>query len=120
MFIREKKNRSGTISIQIINKARGRYKLVKTVGCATERHEIDRLKLKAKQVMEELKNQPSLFASADDQLVEQAFSTLSNSHIQAVGPELIFGKIYDYIGLGVIREPLFRHLVVSRLAFPLS
>lgn len=52
--------------------------------------------------------------------MEQAFSSPSNSHIRTVGPELIFGKIYDHIGFGAIDEPLFRHLVVSRLAFPLS
>ena len=120
MFIREKKNSSGSISIQIISKHRGRYKVVETIGCATERHEIARLKLQARQAMKDLQLQPSLFASADDQLVEQAFSSLSNSHIRTVGPELIFGKIYDHIGFGAIDEPLFRHLVVSRLAFPLS
>jgi transposase len=35
-------------------------------------------------------------------------------------PELIFGKIYDKIGFNQIDEELFRHLVISRLAFPLS
>lgn len=120
MFIREKKNRSGSVSIQIISKVRGKYKVVKTIGCATERHKIDQLKLQAKQQMEERQHQPSLFASSDDQLVEQAFSSLSNSHIRTVGPELIFGKIYDHLGFGAIGEPLFRHLVIARLAFPLS
>jgi histidyl-tRNA synthetase len=33
---------------------------------------------------------------------------------------LIFGKIYDKIGFNEIDEELFRHLVISRLAFPLS
>jgi transposase len=33
---------------------------------------------------------------------------------------LIFGRIYDYIGLNAIKEELFRHLVIARLAFPLS
>lgn len=120
MFIREKKNPSGSISIQIISKHKSRYKVVKTIGCATEQHKIDQLKFQARQQMEELARQPSLFASADDQLVEQAFSSLSNSHIRTVGPELIFGKIYDYIGFGTINGPLFRHLVIARLAFPLS
>jgi transposase len=45
---------------------------------------------------------------------------LFNTNIRTVGPELIFGRIYDYIGFGSIREDLFRHLVISRLAFPLS
>jgi len=33
---------------------------------------------------------------------------------------LIFGRIYDYTGFGCIGEELFRHLVISRLTFPLS
>ncbi|MFZ2792132.1 MAG: transposase, partial [Bacteroidales bacterium] len=45
---------------------------------------------------------------------------LSNSNIQTVGPEIIFGKIYDHIGFNKIGEDLFRHLVISRIAFPLS
>jgi hypothetical protein len=48
MFIREKKNRSGIVSIQIISKCRGRYKVAKTIGCATEQHKIDQLKLQAR------------------------------------------------------------------------
>jgi len=52
--------------------------------------------------------------------VESAFSALENASIRTVGPELIFGKIYDKIGFGAIKEPLFRHLVIARLAFPLS
>ena len=33
---------------------------------------------------------------------------------------MIFGKIYDSIGFNEIQEELFRHLVLARLAFPLS
>jgi transposase len=120
MFIREVKNRSGSISIQIISKRDGQYKVIKTMGCGVERHEIDRLKLLAKQEIEKLQKQTFLFLSSEDELVERIFDTLQNSSIQTVGPELIFGKIYDYIGFNVIEEPLFRHLVISRLAFPLS
>ena len=64
--------------------------------------------------------QSKLFVSAKDITIEDVFSTLSNSSIRTVGPELIFGKIYDYIGFNQIQEELFRHLVISRLAFPLS
>jgi len=120
MFIRENKNRSGSVSIQIISKCHGRYSLIKTVGCATQRHEIDRLKILARQDIERLLSQAKLFKSEQDELIEGAFSALSNSGIRTIGPELIFGRIYDYIGFGSIREVLFRHLVISRLAFPLS
>jgi len=120
MFIREVKNRSGNISIQIINKAFGKYKVVKTIGCGAERHEIDRLKLLARQEIDRIERQPLLFTSENDELIDEAISSLSNSSISTVGPELIFGRIYDYIGFGRIKEELFRHLVISRLAFPLS
>jgi transposase len=37
-----------------------------------------------------------------------------------IGPELILGKIFDQIGFNKITDQLFRHLVISRLVFPLS
>ena len=67
-----------------------------------------------------MSNQPKLFVSENDTIVEQVFSSLSNASIKTVGPELVFGIIYDNIGFGVIKEDLFRHLVIARLAFPLS
>jgi len=39
MFVRKKKNKSGTLSIQIISKTRGKYKVIKTVGCAKTKRE---------------------------------------------------------------------------------
>jgi len=94
---------------------------MKTVGCGTYRHEIEYLKKLARQDIERLQgNQQKLFKSENDELIEGAFSSLSNSCISTVGPELIFGRIYDFIGFGRIGEELFRHLVISRLAFPLS
>ena len=94
--------------------------MLKTVGCATHCHEIEHLKIVAQQEIEHLQAQPKLFRSDKDEMMEEVFSSLSNSNISTVGPELIFGRIYDHIGFGRIKEELFRHLVISRLAFPLS
>jgi transposase len=121
MFIRELKNRSGSISIQIISKYKGTYKLIKTVGCATDVREIERLKDQAREQMYELSGcSNSLFPCEKDEIVEKTMQSLSNSSIRTVGPELVFGRIYDFIGFGSIKEELFRHLVISRLSFPLS
>ncbi|WP_372946929.1 IS1634 family transposase [Mariniphaga sp.] len=120
MYVRELKNRSGSISIQIISKARGRYKVVKSLGSAITRQKIERLRRLAQQEIERLSEPLTLFSSPDDVLVEKVFESLDNSSIQTVGPELVFGKIFDYIGFNQVGEELFRHLVVSRLAFPLS
>ena len=120
MYIRKLRNRSGSVSVQVIQKVRGRYKVVKTIGCATEQHMIEQLESQARGVIEELSCQRQLFGFDTDQAVEDAFSALANVSIRTVSPELIFGRIYDKIGFGAVGEPLFRHLVIARLAFPLS
>ena len=120
MFIREVKNRSGSVSIQIISKSSGKYKVVRTVGCATTRQEIDDLKIKAKQELEKIRRQPSLFTSSLDEKIIGAIALLRNADIKTVGPELIFGKIYDSIGFPSLNEPMFKNIVIARLAFPLS
>jgi transposase len=120
MFIRKKPNTSGSQSVQVIQKLNGRYKVIKTIGSATTRQEIERLVDLAHQEIERLCGQPKLFISPSDEAVERAFAVLNNASIRTLGPEIIFGRIYDYIGFGAIEESLFRHLVIARLAFPLS
>ena len=121
MFIRKKPNSSGSQSVQVIQKINGRYKVVKTIGSATTQQELDKLENLAKQEISKLGGNPQrLFGFESDEIIEQAFSVLNNASIRTLGPEIIFGKIYDYIGFGSIKEEFFRHLVIARLAFPLS
>jgi transposase len=120
MYIRTKLNPSGSTSIQIISKSSGKYKVIKTIGCATTQHQIQNLKLIAKQELEKLSQQTKLFISDNDVIIDQAYSSLSNSNIRTLGPEIVFGRIYDSIGFNTISEDIFRHLVIARLAFPLS
>ena len=120
MFVRKLKNRSGSISVQIISKERGKYKVVETVGSSNNEQEIQNLTFLAKQKIGRLNAQSKLFISESDTIVEQVFEALGNASIRTVGPEIIFGRIYDGIGFNTIKEELFRHLVIARLAFPLS
>lgn len=120
MFLRKLKNRSGSISIQIISKSTGKYKVIKTIGCSNNEQDTLKLIYLGKQEIERLSNQPKLFISENDTIVEQVFSALNNASIKTVGPEIIYGKIYNYIGFNALKEELFRHLVIARLAFPLS
>ena len=120
MFVRKKKNSSGSQSVQVIQKVNGTYKVVKTIGSATSQHEVEKLVHLAKQEIEKRCGQPKLFVFESDAAIDKAYAALSNTNIRTLGPEIIFGKIYDYIGFNKINESLFRHLVISRLAFPLS
>ena len=120
MFVRKKINSSGSTSVQIIVKTRGKYKVVKTIGCSSNEQELQKLLYLGKQEIERLDGQSGLFVSEQDTVVENVFSAIGNSSIRTVGPELVFGKIYDSIGFSLLQEELFRHLVIARLAFPLS
>lgn len=120
MFIRKKKNVSGSISVQLISKSNSKYKVYKTIGSSKNLQEVETLYFLAKQELERISFQPKLFVSENDSIVEQVFSSLQNASIKTIGPELVFGKIYDHIGFNSIKEDLFRHLVIARLAFPLS
>lgn len=120
MFVRKLKNRSGSLSVQVIQKVRGKYKVVKTIGCATTQRKVEYLCNLAKQEIDKLESQPKLFETDQDETVDKVFASLQNASIRTVGPEIIFGKIYDHIGFGAIAQKIFRHLVISRIAFPLS
>ena len=120
MYVRTKKNRSGSTSVQVIQKINGRYKVHKTIGCATTQQDIQKLVEFGKQEIESISAQLKLFSSESDLAFEQVVASISNTDIRTVGPEIIFGKIYDSIGFNQINEELFRHLVIARLAFPLS
>lgn len=120
MFVRKKKNKSGSISIQIISKTQGRYKVVKSLGSSTDPTILLGLELKAKQEIQRLESNSSLFMFEKDVLIESFLSEVQNGQIRTIGPELVFGKVFDFIGFKAINEPLFRHLVIARLAYPLS
>jgi transposase len=120
VFLRQLKNRSGSISVQIISKSTGKYKVVKTIGCAHSEQELKKLIYLGNQELDRLSNQQKIFVSKQDTIIENVFSELSNASIRTVGPELVFGKIYDHIEFNKLEEDLFRHLVIARLAFPLS
>ncbi len=120
MFIRQKNNKSGTVSIQIIDRSRGRYKVVKTFGCSMDPLELDRLLTHANAEMLRL-SQPLNFnfdPGTGHALASLAFPDAAQ--IRLAGPELVFGKLYDVVGFGSIKDELFRHLVLSRICYPLS
>jgi transposase len=120
MFIRKKPNKSGSFSVQIISKIKGINKVVKTIGSSRTKEGVDLLLSQASQELNNISKQTSLFLSEDDWKIENFLNTLDNANVSVIGPELVFGKIYDKIGFNAIKEDLFRHLVIARLAFPLS
>jgi transposase len=113
MFVRKKKNRSGSISIQIIKKINRCNKVIKTIGSSSDPDEINRLFQKG------LYELPRLFGTTlFDDIIQPEISQLSNDNIRVVGPELVFGKIFHHIGFSVIKDSLFKDLCISRITHP--
>lgn len=115
MFIRKKKNQSGSVSIQIIQKQQGKYIVIKTLGASREEEEIDRLYKQAQESIPRLFNQITLY---DDSPNLPRVDELSNDDIRVIGPELVFGRIFNHIGFGQIPDQLFKDLVISRITHP--
>jgi transposase len=119
MFIRKNKNRSGSVSIQIITKTYNRYKVIATVGCARTMQEEEVLLYQARTEIERLQGLQSLFVEHDDTIVDSFVDSLCQDNLQIIGTELILGKIYDQIGYPTSEGlDIFRNLVLCRLVYP--
>lgn len=120
MFIRQKNNQSGTVSIQIIDKSRGSYKVIKTIGSSSDPIELDRLYALAKTELLHLVPQLDINFNIDkeQELVDLFYKSIDK--IRLVGPELVLGKLFDEVGFNNIKDELFRHLVITRLCYPVS
>jgi transposase len=121
MFVRKKHNKSGSFSVQVIDKSNG-YHVVKTIGAACDPAEVSRLVELGKAFIVRQSNQYSLFPrdEHDNAVVLEFVRSLNNNSIRTIGPELIFGRLFNEIGFGVIPEQLFRDIVVARLVYPSS
>lgn len=119
MFVRRKRNSSGTFSVQIIQKVNRINKVVKTLGSSADEDKLDILERQAKLEIERLQGQAFLFSKERDKSLTSILSEVSNNEIELVGPDRILGKIYESIGyesLGI--DELSRDLVMSRLVYP--
>lgn len=88
------------------------------MGVGRTEQELSRLTLKAHALLKQHQGELELFIDEEESQYESILSNLSNNQIQVVGPELIYGRLFDKIGYNQISEELFRHLVLARLYNP--
>ena len=121
MFVRRKNNPSGSISITVVDKSRGRYDVVRSFGTVKTAAEADLLENKAREWVREQEGDPeTLFDQMDEEQLRAYAATLQDGRIELAGPELLYGELFDRLQLGNGRYPLFRHLVIDRLADPVN
>ena len=118
MFIRRKRNKSGSVSIYILEKKGGKQVLIKSVGSSSDDSEILALEAKARKEISNITRQEALEFeySTDEHHIENLKKSISK--VRIVGTELVLNKLFDEVGFNKIPEALFRHLVLSRIIYP--
>jgi transposase len=124
MFIRKKKNRSGTTSVIVVDKHGGKFKELHTVGIAYASDEIDKLCAQGNQWIKDHIGQLTLdFEEHDQKVAELAAVESMLDNIDSIllnGAKLIIDKVYNNIGFDQIPDEVLRHLVTARLCQPMS
>ena len=121
MFIRRRKNKSGTTSVVVVDKSSGKFRELKTIGVASDDAEIEVLERKAREWMGHYTGQMALDFSDTERVRSEYRNMLSNVDRTLLNmPQTILNSIYDRIGFNSIDDVILRHLVVARVCQPMS
>ena len=121
MFIRKKKNPSGVISIQIIDKSLGKYKVIRTIGSSSDEFEIESLYNQGKKWIAVQTGGQDMFTLVEQQREEKQVTDYLLSNIKNIllnGPQLILDRVFKLVGFDVIDDEILKHLVTARLCQP--
>ena len=115
MYVRKKHNRSGTTSVAVVSKAKGKYKEIKSFGSSLSEEDIDSLCNKAAAWIRSFVGQQELdFDDRCGKEVEDAKRFLNNiDNILINGTQLLLGQVYDSIGFNSIPDEILRHLAIA-------
>lgn len=118
MFVRQKKNKSGLVSVQVIDKSTGKYKVAATIGSSTDKIKINLLVNEAALWIKKHSGVVEIDFDKTDQLLEDLLTNIKE--IKVIGIDLILGKLFTEIGFDAITDELFKKLVIARLCYPSS
>lgn len=121
MFIRKKKNRSGTTSVIVVDKSNGRYRELKTIGISSSTDEIAKLEIIGKQWINQYTGQQSFDFDGKSKAIQEVSSILSQVERTLHNmPQVIINYVYTSIGFNAIEDHILQHLVTARICQPQS
>ena len=132
MFVRKKRNRSGTTSVSVVFKNSGRFKEVHHLGTSSDPDEIRRMYNEGREWIAKYGGQQQIDfdekwrrersdAEANARAIAGFRSALS--HVERTtldAPQAILGRVYDRIGFNAIGDEILRHLAIARVCQPMS
>lgn len=127
MFVRRKKNRSGSTSVVVADKSSSRFTELHVIGVGTTEDEISQLVNEGKNWIAHYGGQQTISFPDDEceklrreenSMTEYIVSNIISTSLNS--PQRIINKVYDKIGFNIIQDEELRHLVVSRICSPMS
>ena len=123
MFLRKKKNKSGSTSVVVVDKSSGKPVELKTIGISSDEKKISDLYDLGKKWILDNHGHPDMFAAyekerEEKEVVERLLSNVEN--ILLNGTKLILDRVFELVGFDAIKDDIFRALVVARICQPLS
>ena len=120
MYVRRKKNRSGSISVVVVSKSSGKYKEIKCFGTAVSGEDTESLCAAAQMWIDTYGGQQALdFDDRKGRELEETERVINNLDAVLInGTQLLLDRIYDDIGFNRIPDEVLRHLVIARVSQP--
>ena len=122
MFVRKRRNKTGSISVVVVNKRNGKFVEIKNFGTVRSESEADELVIQAKHWIETYGGQQLLdFDGKRQRELEETERVVGNLDALLInGTQLLLGRIYDETGFNAVGDEVLRHLVIARLSHPRS
>jgi transposase len=123
MFVRKKKNRSGTTSVIVVEKKKGVFRELKTIGVSENKEEIEKFFLQGKKWISRHIGEQDMFIQSTQEAEEKQVTEYLLSNIENIllnGTRLILERVYHATGFDAIDDDILKHLVISRLSRPMS
>jgi transposase len=119
MFIRKKKNRSGSTSVVVADKSNGKFRELKTIGVGFSEMEIAELHRSGKKWIRDNCAEPDMFAIEEEKQVTEKFLSSVES-ILLNGTKLILDRVFELIGFDAIKDNELKALAIARISQPQS
>ena len=123
MFIRKKKNRSGTTSVVVVEKRNSVYREIHTIGVGKDQTEIESLNREGLRWIESCCGNRDMFEIQAKELEEKQIIDYLLSNVENVlinGTQLILNQVFKIVGFDEIEDEVLKQLVIARLSQPMS
>lgn len=121
MFVRRKKNRSGSTTVVVISKRHGRFKEVHNLGTSSDPGDIDHMEAEARKWIATsggLQQPLDLWPEERKLSSEDIFDSISAIHQD--GAYRLLERIYDSIGFNQVSDAILKDLAIARVCEPMS